>query len=311
VVSQVVLTEVLEPASEVVSLAVGDLVLSPSFREGGVCREHVERLVVAGGGWPPIVVSRHDRIVIDGAHRVAAARRLGLARIEAMLFDGDAEEAFVEFVRRNVTHGLLLTLAERKRAAQRVLRANPGWSDRRLAEVCGLSPKTIGRLRLDRTGCPTEDDARLDATVRIGRDDRARPLARASVRARVVDALREQPTASLRAIAAVVGVSPETVRLVRMNLGRELEAAAAAEAELAGYEPNDEVWRADEALASSDHGEDFLAWFERTALGASDVTRIDMVPLSRIYEIADEARRRSQMWLHFARALEARAAAKK
>jgi hypothetical protein len=35
------------------------------------------------------------------------------------------------------------------------------------------------------------------------------------------------------------------------------------------------------------------------------------VPLSRIYEIADEARRRSDLWMRFARFLEARTAKRK
>ena len=37
--------------------------------------------------------------------------------------------------------------------------------------------------------------------------------------ARVVEALRTQPSGSLRAVAAAAAVSPETVRLVRMNFG--------------------------------------------------------------------------------------------
>ena len=39
-----------------------------------------------------------------------------------------------------------------------------------------------------------------------------------------------------------------------------------------------------------------------------DIARVETVPLSRIYEVADEARRRSELWLRFARALEARTA---
>jgi ParB-like chromosome segregation protein Spo0J len=309
-VAQVVLSQVLEPAADIVPVDVAKLVMGVPFREDGLCLEHVERLVVAAGEWPPIVVSRADHVVIDGAHRVAAARRLGFVKIDAMLFDGSPEEAFVEFVRRNVTHGLLLTLSERKRAARRVLRSHPAWSDRRVAEVCGLSPKTVGRLRVER-GCPSEGGPQLDGPVRIGRDDRARPVSRASVRPRVVAALHAEPNASLRAIAAVAGVSPETVRLVRMNLRGE----PSAEAPITERAPRGATtaaeaaaWRTDAALRTAECGEDFLAWFEHTAVEDDDVARVQMVPLSRVYEIADEARRRSEAWLQFARALEARSA---
>jgi hypothetical protein len=298
-VSQV---EVMEQPTELVWVPVAQLVVGASFRERGVCPDHVDQLVALGGSWPPIVVMRGSGLVVDGAHRVVAARRLGLARVEAVPFDGTVEDAFVEFVRRNVAHGLLLTLPERKRAATRVLRAHGSWSDRRIAALCGLSPKTVGRLRVDGR-CPTEEDRQWDA-VRVGRDDRARPARRGSVRGRVVEALQAQPTASLRAIAAAVGVSPETVRLVRLNLA---EMSVPVEAAMAPTATEPASWRADDALVSSEQGEDFLAWFERTAVAGPDLARAAAVPLSRVYELADVARRRAQTWMQLARLLEARA----
>jgi ParB-like chromosome segregation protein Spo0J len=294
--------EVLEPPTVAVRIKVADLKVGPSFREGGLCPEHVERLMTLGGSWPPIVVDS-DGLVIDGAHRVIAARRLGWARLDAVLFEGGSEEAFIEFVRRNVAHGLLLTLRERKRAAVRVLGSHREWSDRRVAEVCGISSKTVGRLRLD-AGCPTEEDAQLDGGSRVGRDDRRRPVQRGSARARVVEALQTQPSGSLRAVAAVAGVSPETVRLVRMNLTQAPQPADAVAETAAGDESV--AWRADAALASCDAGQEFLAWFERTQIADADMARVHAVPISRIYDVAKEARRRSEGWLDLARALEAR-----
>jgi ParB-like chromosome segregation protein Spo0J len=296
-VSQV---EVMERSPAPVMVPVADLAAGSLFRDGGVCPEHVERLVGLGGAWPPIVVMRTGGLIVDGAHRAAAARRLGLARLEAVLFDGSVEEAFVEFLRRNVAHGLLLTLPERKQAALRLLRVHRAWSDRRVAELCGISPKTVGRLRADTGGCPTEEDPQLDTAVRVGRDERARPVRRGPVRSRVVEALRAQPNASLRMIAAAVGVSPETVRLVRMNLAELPE----TDAPIARAETP--AWQADAALASAADGKDFVAWFEQTAVTAGDLARVGTVPLSRVYELADEARRRSELWLRLARALEAR-----
>jgi ParB-like chromosome segregation protein Spo0J len=248
--------------------------------------------------WPPILVRRQDNLVIDGAHRVAAARLLGMTTINAALFDGEAEEALIEFVRRNVSHGLPLTLRERKRAACQVLQAQPGWSDRRIASLCAISPKTVARLRAP-AGRPTEEIPHLDARARLGADGRLRPINSAHLRALVVDALRDQPSASLRSVAASVGVSPETVRSVRAQLEQVEDSPPGRRAD---------VWRDDVALASSNEGDDFVRWFEQTAVAPGiGRERAGAVPLSRIYEVADEARRRAAIWTEFARTLEARA----
>ncbi len=293
----------------VVLIPVVGLSSGSAFRLGGTCAEQVERLAELRGTWPPILVDR-DGVVIDGCHRVAAARRLGMARIAAEYFDGGPEEAFVEFVRRNVAHGLMLTLAERKQAAARVLDLHPDWSDRRIAELCALSPKTVGRLRLNVVeSAPGEQRA---DEVREGRDRRLRPARPGSVRGRVVEALREQPDASLRTIAAVAGASPETVRLVRLNLAAAPdESRVAPRGEPSG--PNGPVggedttdWASDAALASAAGGDDLLAWMAQTRLDPSDLEWANSVPLSRVYVLAEEARRRADLWLQFAQALEAR-----
>jgi len=294
---------VVPPNGEFAWLALSDLTLDSSFREGGIHQEHVERLVGLRGHWPPILVGRADGLVIDGVHRVAAARLLGLDRIEASFFDGGPDEALIEFVRRNVYHGLPLTLRERKRAAGRVLVIHPEWSDRRIAELCAISPKTMGRLRRTSGERPTGESPHLDTRSRIGRDNKSRPVNTALVRSRVVEAIKEQPGASLRTIAALVGVSPETVRSVRMNMSRP----AVAEAVGAPDPAEEAAWRQGLALAPCEEEEDFVAWFDRTSVREGDWwRRVGAVPLSRIPEIADEARRRSEVWMRFARCLKER-----
>ena len=296
----------------VILVAVAGLSAGPAFRLDGLCADQVDRLAELGGTWPPILV-RHDGFVIDGGHRVAAARRLGLARIAATYFHGGPDEAFVEFVRRNVAHGLVLSLGERKQAATRVLQIHPTWSDRRIAELCALSPKTVGRLRLTVVAHPADMDL-SDVEVREGRDHRNRPVRRGSVRGRVVEALREQPQASLRTIAAAVGVSPETVRLVRLNLATVPDTEIAEPpthvvVDVGEPDPTvDDSWKSDTALASSDRGGDLLAWMDTTRIDPTDLSWADSVPLSRVYVLAEEARRRSDLWLQMARALEARPA---
>ena len=116
---------VARPGATVVSVALARLVVKRSIHEAGVNQELVHRLMRLGGRWPPILAHETTGVVTDGVHRVAAARMLGLLRIDASLFSGGPNAALIEFVRRNVQHGLPLTLRERKWAASRVLSVYP------------------------------------------------------------------------------------------------------------------------------------------------------------------------------------------
>jgi hypothetical protein len=287
-----------------------------------VNQEHVRRLMRLGGRWPPILVHEETSVVIDGVHRVAAARMLGLLRIDTSLFAGGPDAALIEFVRRNVQHGLPLTLRERKWAATRVLSVHPDWSDRRIAGICALSPKTVGRLRVPDEGDADGGVPQFDATARVGRDNRLRPVNSVSARSRVADALRENPGASLRSVAAIVGVSPETVRSVRLSLADADSADRAAttkadevpvlgvvgvpEHAVANHEAPSRTLTAvrDNASAVAK----FFDWFERTGVDVDDCSRwIREVPPGRAGDIAAEARRRGEAWLEFAGMLTARA----
>ena len=67
------------------------------------------------------------------------------------------------------------------------------------------------------------------------------------------------------------------------------------------------AWRADPAFLSRDDGREFLRWFQRTSVKETDQGRhLGQVPLSRVYTVADEARRRAAWWSDFALQLEGR-----
>jgi ParB-like chromosome segregation protein Spo0J len=290
-------------APEVSRVALADLKVDRCFRESGVNKEHVELLAELDGRWPPVLVRRADQLVVDGIHRVMAARLLGLRWIEVEWFDGDPDDALLEFVRRNASHGLPLTLRERKRVASRLLCTHPDWSDRRLAGLCAISPKTVATLRTTADGRPNGQTPHSDSGSRVGRDDRARPVNRAAMRLRVVEAIKAQPDASLRSVAAVAGVSPETVRLVRMSMRAvpDDESSPSAAKRTRGATAEPPVWAGDAALVSCDEG-DFVAWFDQTSITEQECgARAQTLPLGRVYEIADEARRRSEVWMTFAR----------
>jgi ParB-like chromosome segregation protein Spo0J len=294
-----------EAEREPARVPVATLTPGPTPRLEPLDEDHVRALAERLPELPPILVQRETRAVIDGAHRVAAARLRGVTDIAAVFFDGTDEEALVESIRRNVEHGKPLTLGERSRAALEVLRLHGSWSDRRIAGVCGLSPKTIGRLR----NRATEETPQLRG--RTGLDERARPTDPAAVRQLVADLLREHPQASLRVVAAAAGTSPSTVRDVRGRMGRGEDIlpgrlrAAAGRAESPAPAPLD---LRDPSLEMAPIGQALLDWMSRTDLQATDWGDfVEAIPLSRLYGLVDESRRRAEEWRRFAADLEARA----
>ncbi|MEU6914454.1 ParB N-terminal domain-containing protein [Streptomyces olindensis] len=158
---------------------------------------------------PPITVHRGTMRVVDGVHRLGAAKLRGATEINVVFFEGTLEEAFAHAVEKNVRHGLPLTVQERTDAAARIMTSHPDWSDRRVACTTGLSRKTVAQIR--RTGLGDHSGQ----TARTGRDGRVRPVNSAAGREQAAQVLREKPSASLREVARVAGISPSTVRDVR------------------------------------------------------------------------------------------------
>src|ERR1035437_6195020 len=75
-----------------------DLTFGEGVRGGGLDEDHVALLVESAGAWPPIVVWGDKNQVVDGHHRVAAARRLGRSHLPAVRLVGSPEDAYVESV---------------------------------------------------------------------------------------------------------------------------------------------------------------------------------------------------------------------
>lgn len=284
------------------AVALADIRLGISPRRGGTNRAHVN-ILAAEGHWPPILVTRAGRTLVDGYHRYGAARMLGHSRISCVYHEGDEDSAYVEAVRLNVSHGLPLCMADRESAVGRILEIRPEWSDRRIAEAAGVAPATVGRIRLGRPG---EHYAQVDS--RVGRDGRTYPRDPAAVRQRVVMALNAEPNASLRVIARQVGASPETVRKVRSEQAQDCQGARVprppdgTRGDKGVTPPFDCV--TDSAFSSGERLE-FARWFDQTSIDDDWEPRLKAIPRGRIYTVADEARRRSASWAKFASALEA------
>jgi hypothetical protein len=300
----------LAPSSGSMKVLVASLQAKPFVRLRPLDPEHVSALAEIPHRWPPIVVAAETMLVIDGVHRVAAARQLGMTSIAARFFHGDDHEAFVEAVTGNVKHGLPLSLAERRWAARRLVGTRPERSDRAIAEICGLDHKTVGRLR-DSNSSPSGEISQLD--TRLGRDRRARPVDVVSLRTRIASAVVESPGDSLREIARRVGASPETVRDVRARLARGDDPIPSGVRDtLPPPEPAPApppsllAWVADTACQSQPEAAEFAAWFDQGQASVDWRRYVEVVPLSRVYEIADQSRAYADAWKAFAEAVERR-----
>lgn len=196
--------------STVVRLPVSAIREADSPRSAGVDMAHARSLAQTEADLPPIVVHRATTRVIDGMHRLTAARLRGEPEISAQLFDGDENEAFLLAVRLNVSHGMPLTIVDRRAAAVRIIGTHPGLSDRAIAVSSGLAAKTVGALRRKLDGPP--------APARVGRDGRVRPVNGAAGRQAAAELIARHPDATLRRIAREAGISVETARSVRARL---------------------------------------------------------------------------------------------
>ncbi|MFE2585021.1 ParB/RepB/Spo0J family partition protein [Streptomyces sp. NPDC059378] len=193
---------------------IASLLPADSPRLAGESAEHIQVLALSETVLPPIVVHVPTRRVIDGMHRLRAARLRGQRDILVRFHDGDDEDAFIVAVETNIAHGLPLSQADRTAAAARIVHARPQWSDRKVASVTGLSATTVGAIRRR----SAEGSGRADVTARVGRDGRVRPLDATAGRLRAGDLLAQRPDAPIREIAVAAGVSPATALDVRRRL---------------------------------------------------------------------------------------------
>jgi len=96
----------------------------------------------------PVTVARSDaeslnNVVIDGTHTLEAYKRQRKAVVPCRFLEVRTDiELLVEAARRNVRHGLPLTLAERRSVATTLWRADVSEKD--IAAAVGRSPRTVG-----------------------------------------------------------------------------------------------------------------------------------------------------------------------
>ncbi len=319
-------------------VAVRSLVPGFYLRQAGTDVTHIRLLADAAGSvkLPPILVQRDGWRIIDGMHRVAAAKLRGEHTIAARVIDCSDGEALVLAIKSNVLHGLPLSKADRISGAKRVLAAHQDWSDRAVAEVAGLSAKTIASLR-NRSTAQVQFQGK-----RLGRDGKRRPLSAADGRRRAAEYIGAHPDASLREVAREADVSLGTVHDVRSRIRRGSDPVSSAHpchaaeskagpavpaspsalptsAICARAERNAQhlAWPAiatklasDPALKYTDGGKAFLRWMATHSAQADDWREfIDAVPAHWVRDVSRIAEIVSAEWREFAERLRNKQAA--
>lgn len=220
---------------------------------------------------PPILLHRETMQLIDGAHRLKAAKANGARVIRVRFFDGTADEAFLLAVQANIAHGLPLSITDRKAASLRIMRMYPLWSDRKIAEVAGLDHKTVGTVRKQSSGDVPQTGRRL------GRDGRMR-------RVRMTGGDRKRGKETQRSSAEEAVAMPELAPAERVCPTAVLQSL-----------------RRDPSLRLTETGRTVLRWLDaspRTPTQSVDLA--DRIPEHCLNLILDMARQNAANWQDFA-----------
>lgn len=127
--------------------------------------EYAERMT-EGDEFPPVIVygTSAKCWIADGWHRIMAAKQVGLPDIAATVTPGGRIDALKAALSANAAHGIRRGNADKRRAVEIALREFPKLSSRMIAELCGVSDKTVGTVR--ETCGISARDTRIDSLGR-------------------------------------------------------------------------------------------------------------------------------------------------
>jgi len=102
-----------------------------------------------GAKFPAMVVFADGTryLLADGFHRFMAAQRCGWKEIDADVRKGSKQDAIKYSLGANCVHGLRRTNADKRKCVEIALREFGQLTDRTIAQICGLSDKTIAGYR--------------------------------------------------------------------------------------------------------------------------------------------------------------------
>jgi hypothetical protein len=135
---------------------VADIILDPECQprvsiDTAIVEEYAERLQ-HGAIFENIEVYQDGKKFwcADGFHRVMAYKAAERGSIPANVHQGGKREAILHAVGANATHGLRRSNDDKRRAVEMLLRDAEwqAWSNRQIADQCGVHHKTVGNVRL-------------------------------------------------------------------------------------------------------------------------------------------------------------------
>jgi hypothetical protein len=146
---------------ELCEVPIDELVIDPKLqcRETMINEDTVEEYLQAmkrGDEFPPLLAVRAGKqlLLVEGRHRLEAARRLGLKKVKVLVISGTREDAIWLAAAANKDHGLRRTNADKERAVKTAL-AQPrakGLSDREIAKHVSVSHQMVSDYRKEGRG---------------------------------------------------------------------------------------------------------------------------------------------------------------
>jgi hypothetical protein len=116
----------------------------------GIVNEYADAMT-EGAKFPAIVVFNDgaNYWLADGFHRYHASKKLGFYEIECEVKSGTKRDAVLYSVGANSSHGLRRSNADKRKAVLTLLQDEEWskWSDREIADRCGVSNKFVSNLR--------------------------------------------------------------------------------------------------------------------------------------------------------------------
>jgi hypothetical protein len=216
-------------------VSISSLTVSDEFQmrlklDRSIVSEYAEMVKESDGSWPfadPCSVYRvkDELILVDGFHRVAAIKQAGEDQVSVAITDGSRLDAKKAAFSANQSHGLRLTNADKRHKVTIALKDSvlQKWSDRKLAELCGVSNRFVTDMRGEL--CTVHSSpAKNEPSVKVGADGKSRPASKPDAdmqRKKIVAAVVANEEASDRKIAEMVGCDHKTVGKVRREVESE------------------------------------------------------------------------------------------
>jgi len=135
-------------------------------------KEYRERYK-AGDTFPPLVAygTKKKAIVSEGFHRAEVYRLEEVAEVDVELREGGKEEAKLNALGSNKNHGLRRSNADKRRAVETALSMRPKWSDRKIADHCGVHHQMVADARSQ-----LDDSSSSQPQQREGKDGKVRTV---------------------------------------------------------------------------------------------------------------------------------------